>query len=171
MMYKNFSRIFAPFLFILMLYLYLPVGAQDRVTYYDPISEISLNIKELTMQVGDQINLPVTYIPAETPNVFLNWYTDEKTIRIDPETLTVTALSAGKTRLLVESSFGFAWDYCDITVIGSGSKSVSEKKAGTELISLSEADRSKIKAETFLRYLDFISNSSFIPENFNELSE
>ena len=164
------SGIFALLTVLLSAFLYLPAGAQDEVSYYRPITDISLNIKELTMNVGDSFTLPVTYEPAETPNVFLQWYTDEKTILIDPETFTVTALSAGSTRLLVESTGGFAWDHCDITVFGSEAKSPAETKAGTGYITLSDADRNKIRAESVLHYLDFIGKSSFTPEEYDELA-
>ncbi len=167
---NKISGIFALLAVLLSAFLHLPAGAQDEVSYYRPITDISLNIKELTMNVGDSFTLPVTYEPAETPSVFLQWYTDEKTIRIDPETFTVTALSAGSTRLLVESSGGFAWDHCDITVFGSEAKSPAETKAGTGYITLSDADRNKIRAESVLHYLDFIGKSSYTPEEYDELA-
>ncbi len=164
-------RIFAFLTILMSLLLCLPAGAQDEAVYYSPITEVSLNIKELTMNVGDQVTLPVTYEPAETPNVFLQWYMDETTVRVDPGTYTVTALSAGTTRLLVESVPGLAWDHCDITVVGPEAKDTAGKKTGTELITLSDADRKKIEAESLLRYLDFIEHSDFVPEDFASLTE
>lgn len=171
MVYRKNYRHFVLFLILFSALHFLPARAEDEAVYYQPITDIFLNVKELSLNIGEQYKLPLTWLPAETPDVFLKWYTDNKTISIDPGSLTVTALAAGKTRLLVESTGGFAWDYCDITVIGSEAKSAAEKKAGTELISLSDADRNKIKAETVLHFVDFIKNSSFTPEEYDELEE
>ena len=151
--------------------LFHPARAEDDSVYYRPVTDIFLNVKELSMQVGDKVTLPLTWLPAETPNVFLKWYTDDTTVSIDPVSLTVTALSAGKTRVLVDSNSGFAWDYCDITVTGSESKTAGEKKSGTELVTLSDLARNKIEAETILHYLDFLENSSFTPEDFAALTD
>ncbi len=170
---KNSKYIRTMLIFVIFLYTLftLPVEAQDVVTYYKPITEIHLDVKELTMDVGEEIKLPLTYTPEETPNVFLDWFMNEKIIHIDPETLTVTALSAGKTRLLVESNLGFSWDYCDITVTGSQSDASIREKAVPEMTTLSETDRNKIKAETLLNFLDFIENSDFTPEEYTSLME
>ena len=46
-----------------------------------------------------------------------------------------------------------------------------DKKAGTELVTLSDPARNKIKAETLLHYLDFLENSSFTPEDFDALAD
>ena len=170
MTYRMSYRFFVLFFILISALIFLPAQAEDEAVFYRPITDIFLNVKELSMRVGDQVTLPLTWLPAESPAVFLKWYTDEKTISIDPETFTVTALSAGKTRLLAESNSGFAWDYCDITVTGSESKSAAEKKAGTELITLSDSARNKIEAGTILHYLDFLENSSFTPEDFAVLS-
>ncbi len=171
MIYRISYRFFVLFLTLFSALFFLPARAEDETVYYQPITDIFLDVKELSMSVGDQVTLPLTWLPAETPAVFLKWYTDDKTVSIDPGSLTVTALSAGKTRLLVESNSGFAWDYCDITVTGSEAKSAAEKKAGTELVTLSDSAREKIKADTILHYLDFLESSSFTPEDFAALSE
>ncbi len=71
----------------------------------------------------------------------------------------------------MESNSGFAWDYCDITVTGSEAKSAAGKKAGTELVTLSDSARNKFEAATVLHYLDFLENSSFTPEDFAVLSD
>ena len=170
MIYRKSYRFFDLFLILISALIFLPAQAEEETVYYRPITDIFLNVKELSLHVGDQVKLPLTWLPAETPNVFLKWYTDDKTISIDPGSLTVTALSAGKTRLLVESNSGFAWDYCDITVTGSEAKNAAEKKAGTELVTLSDSARKKIEAETLLHYLDFLESSSFIQEDFAALS-
>ena len=141
MIYRKSYRFFVLFLILISALFFLPAQAEDEAVYYQPITDIFLDVKELSMSVGDQVTLPLTWLPAETPAVFLKWYTDGETVSIDPVSFTVTALSAGKTRLLVESNSGFAWDYCDITVTGSETKSGAEKKAGTELVTLSDSAR------------------------------
>ena len=170
-MYRKSSLLFFLLPIFISALLFLPARAEDEAVYYQPVTDIHLNVKELTMRVGEQVTLPLTWLPADTPSVFLRWYTDDQTVSIDPESFTVTALSAGKTRLLVEGNSGFAWDYCDITVTGSESKSAVEEKAGTELVALSDSARDKIEAETILHYLDFLESSSFTAEDFAALSD
>ena len=107
MIYRKSYPVFVLFLLISAL-VFLPARAEDAAVYYRPVTDIDLNVKELTMRVGEQVTLPLTWLPADTPSVFLRWYMDDQTISIDPESFTVTALSAGKTRLLVEGNSGFA---------------------------------------------------------------
>ena len=171
MIYRKSYRPFVLLLILIAALISIPARAADETVYYRPITDIFLNVKELSMHVGEQVTLPLTWLPAETPGVFLKWYADDQTISIDPASLTVTALSTGRTRLLVESNSGFTWDYCDITVTGNEAKSSAEKKAGTELVTLSDPARDKIEAETVLHYLDFLDNSSFTPEDLAALSE
>ena len=171
MIYRKSYRSFVLLLILIAALISIPARAADETVYYRPITDIFLNVKELSMRVGEQVTLPLTWLPAETPGVFLKWYADDQTISIDPASLTITALSTGRTRLLVESNSGFTWDYCDITVTGSEAKSTAEKMAGTELVTLSDPSRDKIKAETVLHYLDFLESSSFTPEDFAALSE
>ncbi|MBQ4514536.1 MAG: S8 family serine peptidase, partial [Anaerolineaceae bacterium] len=161
------------FLIILagMMLFAIPAFAQDEVRYYKPITEINLGVKELTLYVGEQYTFPMTYEPAETPAVFLDWYMDESTIQLDRETFTITAIAPGEARLMVESNMGFTFDYCDITVLGSQGKELVEKKAGTELIRLSEKDREKITAKSLMNFLEFVENSSFTPEAYAAVSE
>ena len=170
MKYRKQFRKYSAAVVLMFMLLCLPAAAEDGAVYFRPITQLSLNIKELTLNVGEQYKLPLTYEPAETPGVFLKWYMDESLIQVDPETFTVSALSAGSTRLLVESTGGFAWDYCDISVTGSEAKSPAEKKAGTGYITLSDAERNRIRAESVLYYLDFIENSSFTPEEYDKLA-
>lgn len=169
----NYQKYFSFFVFIAVLFLMnAPSGAlaQDNIKYYDPITDISMNIKELTMNVGDQYTLPLTYAPADTPNSFLKWYTNETIIHFDPENYTITALSAGKARLMVESKGGFAWDYCEIIVGGDKDQSSDRQKSGSELTGFYNSVRNKIKAESVLRYLDFLESSGFSDENFEKLA-
>ncbi len=154
--------------------LWFPAGAQNEAIYVGAITDAALNIKELTLNVGDTYDLPLTYEPAETPASFLTWYYDNEIIHVDPETFRVTALHPGKTRLLAEGTAGFAWDYCDITVLPIGSVPGTVEfvsYAGKELIPLSDSSRDKIRAESVLRYLDFLENTDLTQEGFDKLTE
>jgi len=156
-----FRRIF-PLLVVLCTFLVsVPVSAQSEVTYYDPISEIDLGVDALTLEVGETYVFSLTHVPEETPNVFLNWYADDMTVTVDPEEHSVTALAAGTTRILVESNAGFAFDFCDITVVGEGQ---SEGKAGNQMLTLSDESRNKIEAKTVLNFLAFMENANFSDE-------
>ena len=152
----------------------IPAGAQSEPVYVRAITDVSLNIRELALNVGDTYVLPLTHEPAETPASFLTWYYDDETIRVDPETFTITALRPGKTRLLAESTAGIAWDYCDITV----SHSVPSPDAieplsftGKDPALLSDSSLEKIRAESVLRYLNFLENTDLTQEGLDKLTE
>lgn len=138
--------------------------------YFDPITELSLGIDELVMQTGEIYTFPLSWLPRETPAVFISWLTDDTILDVDPEHFTITAKAAGTTRLLVESNAGFAMDWCDITVTGPEGKDAGVKLSGSELVQLSPEDRAKIKAETVLNYQSFLENSSFSGRQFAEVS-
>ena len=158
-----FRRIF-PLLVVLCTFLVsVPVHAQGEVMYYDPITEIDLGVDELTLEVGETYVFQLTHVPAETPNEFLTWYADDVTVTVDPEALSVTALAAGTTRILVESNAGFTFDFCDITVVGEGQ---SEGKAGNQMLTLSDEARSKILADTVNHYIEFIEKANLSGDNF-----
>ena len=98
--------------------LWFPLLSYGEYTYYDAITAIDLGVKELKLRVGETYTFKLTHKPEETPDKFISWLTDDSVLQTDPEHFSVTAVSAGKTRLLVESNAGFAWDYCDVTVSG-----------------------------------------------------
>lgn len=159
-----FRRIF-PLLVVLCTFLVsVPVSAQGEVMYYDPITEIDLGVDELTLEVGETYVFQLTHVPAETPNAFLTWYADDVVVTVDPEALSVTALAAGTTRILVESNAGFAFDFCDITVVGEGPVDEPEGKAGNQMLTLSDEARNKIEAKTVLNFLDFMENANLSDE-------
>lgn len=161
-----FRRIFPLFVVLCAFLVSVPVIAQGEVTYYDPITEIDLGVHELTMEVGETCVFPLTHLPEETPNVFLTWYADDETVTVNPEELSVTALAAGTTRVLVESNVGFAFDFCDITVVGEKSADKPEGKAGNQMLTLSDEAREKILADTVNHYIEFIEKANLSGDNF-----
>ncbi len=84
MIYRKNYRFFVLFLILISALLFLPARGEDEAVYYRPVTDIFLNVKDLSMRVGDQVTLPLTWLPAETPGVFLKWYADGKTVSIDP---------------------------------------------------------------------------------------
>ena len=152
----------------------IPAGAQSEPVYVRAITDVSLNIRELALNVGDTYVLPLTHEPAETPASFLTWYYDDETIQVDPGTFTVTALRPGKTRLLAESTAGIAWDYCDITVshtVPSPDAIEPLIFAGKDPALLSDSSLEKIRAESILRYLNFLENTDLTQEGLDKLTE
>ncbi len=146
-------------LFSLFLFCF-PVMSQDDISY-GPITGIDLGVSSLDLKVGESYTFRVAFEPENTVFTTLDWYvTDESVIRVDPLTDTVTALADGEARIFAESFDQFSYAVCTVTVGDSVSKDAAAMKSGSEFMGLSREDAAKISAESLLRYMDFVSDST-----------
>ena len=127
-----------------------------------PITKVDLGVTELTLERGESYTFNVSYIPENTANPFLRWYSnDERIISIDGPAFTVTALSPGNAVVYAESIDAVSSAVCHIRVNGSISKDAAESHSGSELIPLTEADRAKIGPGPLRSFTEFVSESRF----------
>ncbi len=139
---------------------------------YQPITDISLGVEHLELEVGDTYAFRISYQPETPAFTSLNWFTtDDSVIEIDPVKNIVTAKKAGRARIFAESLDGVSFDTCDVAVMGKHPKDAAETISGKALISLSAADRAKITAEPLNRYIDFIESAGFTSKALEKAGE
>lgn len=61
--------------------------------------------------------------------------------------------------------------YCDVEVTGGMGKDTSEKGSGAGFVNLRNSDLSKINSVPFRSCLNFVSESEFVPESLEKISE
>lgn len=137
---------------------------------YQPIRKVDLGVTSLTLEVGEQYSFSVRFDPENPPVTRLTWFnTDNTVVAVNQLTNTVTALTPGTVRVMAESFDKEAYAVCEITVTGTQEKDLSGMVEGKSLLTLSEADRAKIKASQVTRYLDLLEMSVFNEETLQKL--
>ena len=135
----------------------IPAAAQD----HNPVTHIDLGVSSLTMDPGESYTFQITYEPAAPSITTLNWYvTDERVIRVDPLTASVTALADGEVNIFAQSMDGFSHAVCTVTVGASATKDGSVPKSGKDILGLSARDVKKISAASLRDYLNFLADVS-----------
>jgi len=164
-----------PLLYVLafLLLFSFPAVAQEQTsTGYAPITKIDLGVETITLEVGESYQFHVTYEPEVPAYYSLNWFvTDNSVIEVNGPEFTVTALKAGEAGIFAESLDGVSYDTCHVIVNGNTPKDAFEMKGGNSFLTLSQADRKKITAESILRYLSFLEGESFTDRTFSESTQ
>ena len=158
-------------LICLVLIGFMPVVREVHAAQSGPITKIDLGVTELNLSVGESYTFDVRYEPEDTVLTTLDWQvTDESIITVDSLTNTVTALANGEARIFAESFDGFSYAVCTVTVGDSAAKDVSVMKSGGDFMDLSPEDLNKITAETLIRYLDFIADSTLDESSYENVT-
>jgi len=170
----SFKTVFFFIILLSLMSLCLPAGAQSEKpkgesysyvtgsvrTTYRPITKVDLGVSLLNLNVGESYTFKVSYEPAEPAYTHLYWtVSDETVISVDPVTFTVKALKPGTARILAESFDRISYTWCDVIVQGRADE--SQQKAGSAMLNLSDAVRSKITAKSVLRHIEMMENASF----------
>lgn len=80
-----------------------------------PVTSVELNIHSQNLQVGDQLQLTATVLPANATNQNLTWSSSNTSVAAVVNGL-VTALSAGETTITVTTEDGGKTATCNVTV-------------------------------------------------------
>ena len=163
-------------LFFLMLFTVLPVMADERTSgeqkSNSPVTNIDLGISELTMEVGDTYTFTVSYGPENNARPYLNWYSsDENVIQIDGINSTVRALSPGYAVIYTESLDYVSHAVCSVQVNGTVGKDAADLIPGTELVPLSETERTKITSGPLKSFMDYILSTEFSAEAYQKAAQ
>ena len=163
-------------LFFLMLFTVFPVMAAERTNgeqkFNNPGTNIDLGISELTMEVGDTYTFTVTYGPENNARPYLHWYSsDESVIQIDGTRFTVTALAPGNAVIYTESLDYVSHAVCSVQVNGTVGKDAADLIPGTELVPLSETERTKITSGPLKSFMDYILSTDFSAEAYQKAAQ
>lgn len=157
--------------FLCLILVFIPAAAQEVSVRkpYEPITKIDLGVSDLEMKVGETYTFKVSYEPKEPAFYSLKWYiSNDSVVSIDPSTFELTALAPGNARILAESFDGVSYTFCNVTVSGKVGKDAPVMKSGADMITLADADRSKITARSIVRQLEFIEKSTFSASSYDE---
>ncbi len=129
---------------------------------YERIRKVDLGISSLTLGVGETYTFNITFEPEDPVITGLTWFnTDETVVRLNRKTNTVTALKPGTVRLMAESFDYVSSAFCEITVTGRQGKDGFGVIDGVSLVSLSDADRAKVRSSRIRRHLELLETSAF----------
>jgi uncharacterized protein YjdB len=91
------------------------ISASCVITVTQPVTGVSLNLSEATIEVGESIALEATVSPETATDKTLTWRSSDETVATVNESGVVKAQSAGKTTITVTTSNGISAS-CVITV-------------------------------------------------------
>ncbi len=155
---------------LLCIVLALLIFALAIPAFAEPITKIELNTHDLTLEVGESYAFQVTYEPEQPDFYTLKWFvTDPSVIEVDAAASAVKALKNGSADIMAESFDGISYDICHVTVGGDWAKDVRDAKSGSSYISLSEADRAKIRSYSISHFIEFLEKVSLSPQAYSEV--
>ena len=118
------------------------------------VSNITLNSKAVTLEIGQTAKLIATVSPQDATNTTIIWSSDNTSVVLVSKDGTVTAVAPGTAKITVKSDDGGISDSCVVTVL---SASVTGVSLDQESITLREGESYKLNATITPSNVDYPS--------------
>ena len=114
------------------------------VNVTQPVSDVTLDLKSLTLSNGEEYQLAVTVLPKNATNKNVTWSSSDENIATVDQSGMVKAVSEGHARIIVQTENGGYTDECQITV--THTVSVTDVTLNKEMLELPEGKSEQLQA-------------------------